>query len=168
MGDGVTPGPGSYSPLIHTRGSAAGLAEKVVKHLAHNAAHPRATTAPAASIGFPPRKAGAAIQLRRCTLGDGSTMLLPMPGVSAPKPQVLKGHQNAILKHGARMQEAKRYAMLTENAMEAGRGEPWAAGYGEPAKLPPRIAVKPPWVLTKGDHSRPSTRCGDASPQYEL
>ena len=87
--DGL-PGPGAYSPLVHGRGKPADLAVQAAQFGGHSPPRPKT----AASSYYSPWPAEQTqrptTQQRRRTLGDGTTMLMPAPGMAPIKPVMYK------------------------------------------------------------------------------
>ena len=144
------PGPGAHNPRLTTFGRPSAMATP-----ARAAAQRSGTsgTAHGKLVSSWPQSPPPT-QLRRRTLGDGTSMLVPVPRLEAPEPPVFVGRETAIVKQHRNLCAQRDYAALTTNMMIGARKETWNADLGPAARLPPRVAQVPDsawWFLSPGE-----------------
>ena len=127
-GDDAQPGPGAYSPQQHSRG---GHSEMSARAAAPR--RPASSSTSAAAAAWPhlaPKKQ--VVQYRLRTLGDGSKMFLPAPGLAAAEPQTFIGRETQILKKHRDLVTAARYSRATDQLQQRDRSpeDRWSADKG--------------------------------------
>ena len=144
QGDGE-PGPGAYSPLVHGRGGKAAEMAEMARVQSSGHMRLRATSAAAhwpAEVPSKPR--ATAKEHRRRTLGDGTTMMLPCPGM-CPPPPVLYQREATLMKRMPDLLACREYADNTNEIKTQERGgriNNWNAEDGPPSKLPGGIHLR--------------------------
>ena len=137
------PGPGAYSPMVHGRGRPAEMAVQASQWGGH--ARPRTTAAAAHwPPAVPPKPRVTSKEHRRRTLGDGTTMMLPFPGMGPPPPVFLKREQT-LMKRMPDLLASRDYAESTTDMVTRERGgrlNTWNAEDGPPSKLPGGIHLR--------------------------
>ena len=149
--DGL-PGPGAYSPLRGKHGRPMHMADQ-----ASRTQHVRPSIRPSASSGslsasqhWPAYAADArpatmgrvthVTEHRMRTLGDGTTMMLPMPGIG-PATAVFRKGETTVLKRYNDMDASRSYAEATAGMRAAERTSTWNAEEGPKSRLPRRITT---------------------------
>ena len=143
------PGPGAYSPRRATDGRTSDMANNASRPATSIGARRDPNDVAWPSVAQRPTTS----QLRRRTLGDGTTMLLPAPGVDSPEPQCFIGRETTLIKKSRDLRAASAYNDITDRLLPP--AEQWSVGRGAPARLPARVVKVAPGAWWFSCHHMP-------------
>jgi hypothetical protein len=91
------------------------------------------------------RPHGEKVQMRTRTLGDGTTMLVPAPGVVTNQPHCFMGRETAVLKEAHNLFMRSTFAEHTEQQQRNRRPDTWSASSGSStSRMPPHLLLPLP------------------------
>lgn len=128
------PGPGQYTPRTHKNGGHHDMCDKAASRQSRPKPQSPAPGSPEAA--WPQlQQQRRTIEYRVRTLGDGSRMLLPSPGITSAEPVTFVGRETALLKKQRDLLTSRMYAETTAGMMWNERGgTSYSAENGPPSR----------------------------------